>query len=64
METIIDNNGITLDYDTWRDDKYRITTYDKFGHYEGEIYVRAEQLYELMVGLEKIEKRLSKEMIY
>ena len=57
MEYIVETENIALDYSEDRMDDgimpYRITLYDKYGHYDKEVYLSDEQFEDLMNGLKK-----------
>ena len=66
MEEIIYDDHITLDFDEQRKnqgiDEYRLSVFDKHGHYLDEIFLTEQHLAELYNGLKgldlKIEQRL------
>lgn len=55
METIIETQNITLDYDKSRENRdlgaYRLTLNDRYGHYDEDIYISIVQLKDLFDGL-------------
>ena len=57
MEYIVDTENIALDYSEDRMDDgimpYRLTLYDKYGHYDREVYLSDEQVEDLKNGLKK-----------
>lgn len=54
MDYIVDTEGITLIKNNNGD--YTLILYDIYGHYDTELIVRKEQLYDLLIGLENIRK--------
>jgi hypothetical protein len=55
MENIIETSHIALDFDFSRENRdlgaYRITTYDKYGNYEEELYLSKRQMKDLIDGV-------------
>jgi len=62
MEYIVDTNKISLDYSEDRINKdmpeYRITLYDKYGHFDTDVYITKEQMEDLLTGLNKLNKNI------
>ena len=57
METLFETPNLTLDYHSSRQDDseaFRLTLYDKYGHYGEELYLNPRQVKELKEGLEEI----------
>lgn len=58
MEYILDTENISLDYSNEREFNnspgYRLTLYDIHGHFDKEVYLRKEQILDLIEGLEKL----------
>ena len=56
MENIIETANITLDFDDRRPlrdlGEYRLSLYDKHGHYEDEFYISAIQLRDLIEAMQ------------
>jgi hypothetical protein len=61
MEYFVDTEKISLDYSEERimNDlpAYRLTIYDKFGHFDAEVYLFDEQIKDLIDGLDKIKQK-------
>ncbi len=58
MKYLIETEKISLDYSEERVMKempaYRMTLYDKYGHFDEDVYITDEQMSDLLIGLEKI----------
>lgn len=58
MEYFVDTERISLDYSEDRLDnfmpEYRMTLYDKYGHFDADVYLTKEQVDDLVEGLKKI----------
>jgi hypothetical protein len=61
MEYFVDTEKISLDYSEERimNDlpAYRLTIYDKFGHFDADVYLSDEQINDLIDGLDKIKQK-------
>lgn len=61
MEYIVDTERISLDYSEDRLDndmpEYRLTIYDKYGHFDADVYLTQEQIDDLVEGFEKIKDK-------
>jgi hypothetical protein len=51
MGYLIDTENISLDYSENRELPYRITIYDKYGHFDNEFFLSEEQVSDLKKGL-------------
>jgi len=62
MEYFVDTERISLDYSYDRIfkeiPKYRLTLYDKYGHFDADVYLTDEQIEDLLTGLEKIKNNI------
>ena len=56
MEFLVETDCISLDYSEEREVPYRVTMYDKYGHFDGEIFLTEEQIQDLSVGINNIKK--------
>ena len=61
MEYFVDTEKISLDYSEERITNglpaYRLTIYDKFGHFDADVYLSDEQINDLIDGLDKIKQK-------
>ena len=61
MEYFVDTEKISLDYSEERIANdlpaYRLTIYDKFGHFDADVYLSDEQVNDLIDGLGKIKQK-------
>ena len=61
MEYFVDTERISLDYSEDRTIKempaYRLTLYDKYGHFDSDVYITDEQMEDLVVALENIKNK-------
>ena len=64
MEYFVDTERVSLDYseDRLNNDlpAYRLTFYDKYGHFDADIYLTQEQIDDLAEGFEKIKEQKEK----
>lgn len=64
MKYFIDTEYISFDYSEEKENDneapYRITTFDKYGHYENEISLYQEQIDDLIKGFENYKKQKEK----
>ena len=56
MEFLVETDNISLDYSYDREVPYRVTIYDKYGHFDGEFFLTEEQIQDLSVGINNIKK--------
>ncbi len=58
MEYFVDTERISLDYSEDRElnelPAYRMTLYDKYGHFDADVYLTKEQIDDLTEGFKKI----------
>ena len=64
---MIETPNITLDYNKSRESRdlgaYRLTLYDKYGHYEEEVYMSDKQLKDLYDGLQNFQIDVEEEFL-
>lgn len=64
MEYLIETDRIELDYNEAREDEdlggYKLTLYDRYGHYDTQVYLDGEQVRDLLDGLKAIENKIPK----
>ena len=64
MEYFVDTERVSLDYseDRLNNDlpAYRLTLYDKYGHFDADVYLTQEQIDDLLEGFEKIKEQKEK----
>lgn len=60
MEYFVDTEKISLDYSEERITNglpaYRLTLYDKYGHFDSDVFITEEQMKDIVEGLEKIKE--------
>jgi len=58
MEYFVDTERVSLDYseDRLKNDlpAYRLTLYDKYGHFDSDVFITEEQMEDIIDGLKKI----------
>ena len=63
MEYFVDTEKVSLDYSSDRIDNelpsYRLTLYDKYGHFDSDVYITDEQMHDLLAGLNKLNESIS-----
>jgi hypothetical protein len=61
MEYFVDTDMVSLDYSEDRELKelpaYRMTLYDKYGHFDSDVFITKEQMEDLLTGFEKIKEK-------
>lgn len=61
MEYFVETEKVSLDYSSERLDNdlpaYRLTLYDKYGHFDSDVFITDEQMKDILVGLEKINEK-------
>ena len=61
MEYFIDTERVSLDYSEERSindiPSYRLTLYDKYGHFDADVYLTDEQIKDLLIGFDNIRKK-------
>lgn len=61
MEYFVDTERVSLDYSEDRllneMPAYRLTLYDKYGHFDSEIFITDEQINDLVEALEKLKNK-------
>lgn len=64
MEYLVDTERVGLDYSEDRILKempaYRLTLYDKYGHFDADVYLTDGQIDDLIAGLNKIKENFEK----
>lgn len=62
MEYFVDTERVSLDYSSDRISSdlpaYRLTLYDKYGHFDSDVYLTDEQMQDLLAGLNKLNENL------
>ena len=62
MEYFVDTENVSLDYSKDRIinemPAYRLTLYDKYGHFDADVYLTEEHIKDLIEGLEKIKQNI------
>jgi hypothetical protein len=62
MEYFVDTERVSLDYSSDRISNdlpaYRLTLYDKYGHFDSDVYLTDEQMQDLIAGLNKLNENL------
>lgn len=62
MEYFVDTERVSLDYSSDRISNdlpaYRLTLYDKYGHFDSDVYLTDEQMQDLLAGLNKLNENL------
>ncbi len=62
MEYFVDTDKVSLDYSEDRAvneiPAYRLTLYDKYGHFDTDVYITDEQIRDLLEGLNKIKENI------
>ena len=62
MEYFVDTERVSLDYSSDRITNdlpsYRLTLYDKYGHFDSDVYITDEQMQDLLAGLNKLNENL------
>lgn len=62
MEYYVDTERVSLDYSSDRVTNdlpsYRLTLYDKYGHFDSDVYITDEQMQDLLAGLNKLNENL------
>ena len=62
MEYFVDTENVSLDYSEDRIIKempaYRLTLYDKYGHFDADVYLTEEQMKDLLIGLNKLNENI------
>ena len=62
MEYFVDTERVSLDYSSDRVTNdlpaYRLTLYDKYGHFDSDVYITDEQMQDLLAGLNKLNENL------
>ena len=62
MEYFVDTERVSLDYSSDRISNdlpaYRLTLYDKYGHFDSDVYITDEQMQDLLAGLNKLNENL------
>ena len=62
MEYFVDTERISLDYSKDRIHNempaYRLTLYDKYGHFDADVYITDEQMKDLLEGLDKLKENI------
>jgi len=62
MEYFVDTERVSLDYSSDRLSNdlpaYRLTLYDKYGHFDSDVYITDEQMQDLLAGLNKLNENL------
>jgi hypothetical protein len=63
MEYFVDTENVSLDYSEDRIIKempaYRLTLYDKYGHFDADVYLTEEQMKDLLTGLNKLNENIN-----
>lgn len=63
MEYFVDTENVSLDYSEDRIIKempaYRLTLYDKYGHFDADVYLTDEQMKDLLSGLNKLNENIN-----
>lgn len=63
MEYFVDTERVSLDYSEERVinemPAYRLTLYDKYGHFDADVYLTDEQIKDLLIGFNKISKKIN-----
>ena len=63
MEYFVDTENVSLDYSEDRIIKempaYRLTLYDKYGHFDADVYLTEEQMKDLLIGLNKLNENIN-----
>ena len=63
MEYFVDTERLSLDYSEDRIlnemPAYRLTLYDKYGHFDVDVYLTDEQIKDLLTGLNKINENIN-----
>lgn len=63
MEYFVDTERVSLDYSEERVinemPAYRLTLYDKYGHFDADVYLTYEQIKDLLIGFDKISKKIN-----
>ena len=61
MEYFVDTERVGLDYSSDRVNNdlpsYRLTLYDKYGHFDSDVYITDEQMQDLLAGLNKLNEK-------
>jgi hypothetical protein len=61
MEYFVDTERVSLDYSEDRllneTPAYRLTLYDKYGHFDSEIFITDEQINDLVEALDKLKNK-------
>lgn len=61
MEYFVDTERVSLDYSEDRllneTPAYRLTLYDKHGHFDSEIFITGEQINDLVEALDKLKNK-------
>lgn len=61
MEYYVDTERVSLDYSSDRVTNdlpsYRLTLYDKYGHFDSDVYITDEQMQDLLAGLNKLNEK-------
>jgi len=61
MEYFVDTERLSLDYSEDRllneTPAYRLTLYDKYGHFDSEIFITDEQINDLVEALDKLKNK-------
>ena len=64
MEYLIEIDRIELDYNEAREDDdlggYKLKLYDRYGHYDAQVYLDGGQVRDLLDGLKTIEDKIPK----
>jgi len=62
MEYFVDTERVSLDYSEDRvinqSPAYRLTLYDKYGHFDMDAFITEEQMKDLLEGLDKIKENI------
>jgi len=62
MEYFVDTERVSLDYSEDRIIKempaYRLTLYDKYGHFDADVYITDEQMKDLLEGFDKLKENI------
>ena len=62
MEYFVDTEKVSLDYSVDRVinemPAYRLTLYDKYGHFDADVYITDEQMKDLLTGLNKLNENI------
>jgi len=62
MEYFVDTENVSLDYSEDRIIKempaYRLTLYDKYGHFDADVYITDEQMKDLLEGFDKLKENI------